>query len=256
MRRDAAHARSRWIASPNHTPMSFVHSDGSCAVLMLAVIAAIGAGWCRSHRGLRFALKRYRPMRKRNATEQGVFMKRHLMLGTVFSAALAIGLSAQTPSPSPTSQSPTSQTPTSQSPTSQDRSSSAQTITVTGCLKADTSSPSSTPGAAGAPASSASAGYILEASGSGSASAANPTEKPSPTATSGMSSNTTYKLTGSSSDLATMVGKKVEVKGMVQKSASSGAAGAESRPGASSDSSKHQQLRVTSVKEVSGSCSQ
>lgn len=183
-------------------------------------------------------------------------MKRHLMLGTVFSAALAIGLSAQTPSPSPTSQSPTSQTPTSQSPTSQDRSSSAQTITVTGCLKADTSSPSSTPGAAGAPASSTSAGYILEASGSGSASAANPTEKPSPTATSGMSSNTTYKLTGSSSDLATMVGKKVEVKGTVQKSASSGAAGAESRPGASSDSSKHQQLRVTSVKEVSGSCSQ
>jgi|SRR6185436_1544090 len=177
-------------------------------------------------------------------------MKRHVMLGTVFSAALAVGAAAQS---QPPSQSPTSQPPTSQSPTSQDTSrSSSGTVTVTGCLKADTSSPSAAPGAPGAPASSASAGYILEASGS--SSAASPTEKPSPTATSGTSSNTTYKLTGGSSDLASLVGKKVEVKGTVQKSAGGGAA-AESRPG-SSDMSKQQQLRVSSVKEVSGSCSQ
>lgn len=184
-------------------------------------------------------------------------MKRHLMLGTVFSAALAVGAAAQSqpPSQSPTSQPPTS-SPTSQSPTSQDTSrSSSGAITVTGCLKADTASPSASPGAPGAPASSASAGYILEASGSSSASTS-PTEKPSPTATSGSSSNTTYKLSGGSSDLASLVGKKVEVKGTVQKSASSGAAGAESRPGSMSDTSKHQQLRVSSVKEVSGSCSQ
>jgi len=177
------------------------------------------------------------------------------MLGTVFSAALAVGAAAQSqpPSQSPPSQSPTSQSPTSQSPTSQDTGRSSGTITVTGCLKADTSSsPSAAPGAPGAPASSASAGFILEASGS--SSAASPTEKPSPTATSGTSSNTTYKLTGGSSDLASLVGKKVEVKGTVQKSAGGGAA-AESRPG-SSDMSKQQQLRVSSVKEVSGSCSQ
>jgi hypothetical protein len=184
-------------------------------------------------------------------------MKRHLMLGTVFSAALAVGAAAQSqpPSQSPPSQPPTSQSPTSQSPTSQDTSRSSGTITVTGCLKADTSSPSAAPGAAGAPASSASAGYILEASGSSSASTS-PTEKPSPTATSGSSSSTTYKLSGGSSDLASLVGKKVEVKGTVQNRAGSAAGGgAESRPG-SSDMGKQQQLRVSSVKEVSGSCSQ
>jgi hypothetical protein len=67
----------------------------------------------------------------------------------------------------------------------------------------------------------------------------------------------TYKLTGSSSDLATLVGKKVEVKGTVQNRAGNAAGGApESRPGSMSDTSKTKQLRVTSVKEVSGSCSQ
>ena len=180
-------------------------------------------------------------------------MKRHLMLGSVFSAALAIGVSAQ--STPPPSQSPTSQPPSSQSPTSQDtgRDRSAQTVTVTGCLKADSSSPSAAPGAPGAPAASAAAGgFILEASGSG---AAAPGEKPSPTATSG--SATTYKLSGGSGDLASLVGKKVEVKGTVQNRAGSAAGGApESRPGAMGDTAKAQQLRVSSVKEVSGSCSQ
>ena len=169
-------------------------------------------------------------------------MKRHLMLGTVFSAALAVGVFAQE----------------AQSPTAQQDKGSNQTITVTGCLKADSASPSATPGAPGAPgapASSASAGFILEESASAAASPASPTEKPSPTATSGTSN--TYKLTGSSSDLATLVGKKVEVKGTVQNRAGSAAGGApESRPGSMSDAAKTKNLRVTSVKEVSGSCSQ
>src|SRR5262249_29667282 len=180
------------------------------------------------------------------------FMRRHLMLGTVFSAALAVGAAAQSAGQSPAGQSP-AQPPTGQSPTGQDTkgSSAAQTITVTGCLKADTSSPSSAaPGApANPPASSASAGYILEAAPSGGA--ANP---PSPTATSG--SATTYKLSGGSSDLATLVGKKVEVKGTLQ-SKSGGGGASESGPGsAMGDTGKAQQLRVSSVKEVSGSCSQ
>jgi len=172
-------------------------------------------------------------------------MKRHLMLGTMFSAALAVGASAQSAGQSPTAQQDTKS------------SNAAQTITVTGCLKADTSSPSSTaPGAPANPtASAASAGFILEASAAGAA--ATPTENPSPTATSGTSANTTYKLSGGSSDLATLVGKKVEVKGTVQNRAGSAAGGAaESRPGSMSDTAKQQQLRVTSVKEVSGSCSQ
>lgn len=181
-------------------------------------------------------------------------MRSHVMLGTVFSVALAVGASAQSSQP-PTSQSPTSQPPTSQAPTSsQDRSSNA-TITVTGCLKADTSSPSSTsPNAPANPTASAAAGgFILaDASASGSSSAAtSPTEseKPSPTATSGSSSGTTYKLTGSSSDFASLVGKKVEVKGTVQKASAAGG-------GSAMGDAKAQQLRVTSVKEVSGSCSQ
>ena len=183
-------------------------------------------------------------------------MRRHLILGTVFSAALAVGVGAQSGGQSPTGQPPTGQPPTGQPPTGQDTkssSSAAQTITVTGCLKADSSSPSAAPGApAGAPASSASAGFILETSGSGAAATpASPTESPSPTATSGSSSSKTYKLSGSSSDIASLVGKKVEVKGTLQSRA-----GGASESSAMGDSSKAQQLRVTSVKEVPGSCSQ
>jgi len=136
--------------------MSFMHGVWLCrhrgAGPKFTRINACGG---RPHRGLRFALERRWTMTtKRNATEEGVFMKRHLMLGTVFSAALAVGAAAQSqpPSQSPPSQPPTSQSPTSQSPTSQDTSRSSGTITVTGCLKADTSSPSAAPGAAGAPA--------------------------------------------------------------------------------------------------------
>ena len=176
-------------------------------------------------------------------------MKRHLILGTIFSAALAVGASAQS----------AGQPPAGQSPTGQDtnRSSNAQTMTVTGCLKADTSSASKEPGAPASPgASSASGGYILEVAPSGAANPASPTESPNPTATSG-AANKTFKLTGGSSDLSTMVGKKVEVKGTLQNRAGSAMGSpSESRPDSSaSDASKAPQLRVTSVKEVPGSCS-
>jgi hypothetical protein len=78
-----------------------------------------------------------------------------------------------------------------------------------------------------------------------------------------MSSGTTYKLTGSASNFSTLVGKKVEVKGTLQKSAgsASSATGAEpsTEPGAASSSRSSdkatQQIRVTSVREVGGSCS-
>lgn len=195
-------------------------------------------------------------------------MKRHVMLGTVFSAALAVGVSAQSAGQSPTSQSPTTQSPTSQSPTAQqdtDRSSNARTITVTGCLKPDTSassttSPGAPPNPAGSPTASASStSYILtEMSGSGAASnPASPTESPSPTATTGSAAKT-YKLTGSTTDFASLVGKKVEVKGTLQsRSGSSSSTANESRPGSMSDTSNAQQLRVTSIQEASGggSCS-
>ena len=161
-------------------------------------------------------------------------MKRHLMLGTIFSAALAVGASAQS----------AGQPPAGQSPTGQDtnRSSNAQTMTVTGCLKADTSSASKEPGAPASPgASSASGGYILEVAPSGAANPASPTESPNPTATSG-AANKTFKLTGGSSDLSTMVGKKVEVKGTLQNRAGSAMGSpSESRP----DSSAKMPLKPT-----------
>jgi hypothetical protein len=77
-------------------------------------------------------------------------------------------------------------------------------------------------------------------------------------------SGTTYKLTGSASNFSTLVGKKVEVKGTLQKSdsSSSSAAGANppAEPGAASSSRSSdksmQQIRVTSVREVGGSCSE
>ena len=171
-------------------------------------------------------------------------MRRHFMLGTVFSAALAVGAYAQSAGQSPTGQQDASKS-----------SSTAQTVTVTGCLKADSAAGS--PGAPASPgASSAAAGFILTdvSPSAGASNPASPTESPSPTATSGTSS-ATYKLTGSASDFASLVGKKVEVKGTVRASGSGNAP--ESRPGsAMGDSSKAPQLRVSSVKEVSGSCSQ
>jgi hypothetical protein len=77
-------------------------------------------------------------------------------------------------------------------------------------------------------------------------------------------SGTSYKLTGSASNFSSLVGKKVEVKGTLQKSdsSSSSAAGANpsTEPGAASSSRSSsdkpmQQIRVTSVREVGGSCS-
>ena len=171
-------------------------------------------------------------------------MRRHFMLGTVFSAALAVGAYAQSAGQSPTGQQDASKS-----------SSTAQTVTVTGCLKADSAAAS--PGAPASPgASSAAAGFILTdvSPSAGASTPASPTESPSPTATSGTSS-ATYKLTGSASDFASLVGKKVEVKGTVRASGSGNSP--EARPGsAMGDSSKAPQLRVSSVKEVSGSCSQ
>jgi hypothetical protein len=174
-------------------------------------------------------------------------MRRHFMLGTVFSAALAVGAFAQSEGQSPTGQQDANRS-----------SNAAQAITVTGCLKADDSGASATsPGAPANPtASSASTSYILtEMPTSAAANPASPTESPSPTATSG-SSGKTYKLTGSASDFASLVGKKVEVKGTVQNRAGSASADApESRPGSAMGDTSKAQLRVTSIKEVSGSCS-
>jgi len=197
------------------------------------------------------------------------------MLGTVFSAALAVAVSAQS----------AGQTPDSEQNKSRDtRSQAAQTVTVTGCLKAANAAGGSEAGAPtpGTPNQRASgSGYILtdatSSTGTAGATPGTPTAG-NPTATSGATSATTatsYRLSGSSSEFTSLVGKRVEVKGSVQNrsGSSSGSMTGESpssttnptgstaggsqssRTGSMSGMGNMPQLRVTSVKEVPGSCS-
>jgi hypothetical protein len=194
-------------------------------------------------------------------------MSRQFMLGTMFSAALAVTASAQS----------ASQSPTEQQDKTGNRNDAAQTVTLSGCLKsADDSSttaasPTANPDAATKPA--AAGGFILaDASPSTGAMASttpspadNPAATPptNPTGTTG-STGKSYRLSGSTSDFSTLVGKRVEVKGTLQNRSGSGtgaAAGGNypSNPaGAQAGASKATtmpQLRVTSVREVPGTCS-
>ena len=190
-------------------------------------------------------------------------MRRDFMLGMVFSAALAAAVSAQSPA----------QATPDQEKSGAKGNESAQTLTVTGCLKSASesgsstaASPTATASPAGQSASAAGGGYILTDATTSSASSSTATgtagsTAPNPAgASSSMSSGTTYRLTGSASNFTTLVGKKVEVKGTLQKSSSAEAgANPAGEPGAASssrsDTSKAPQLRVTSVREVPGTCS-
>jgi hypothetical protein len=187
-------------------------------------------------------------------------MRRHFMLGTVFSAAL--GVAAFAPAPSPQS------TPDQQRPSTS--SDAAKTVTMTGCLKSGDSASASPTAGAPAGAAGSSGGYILTdaimsggATGTAGANEGSPTAGNPPSATPGstMGSGKTVKLSGSASDLSSLVGKKVEVKGTLQNRAGTSGGGAATSPEPqagrpdSSSASSAQQLRVTSVKEVAGSCS-
>jgi hypothetical protein len=165
-------------------------------------------------------------------------MRRDFMLGTVFSAALAVAVSAQSGSQEPTANQD-------RTGGNANRGATAQTVTVTGCLRPAESTGSSGAGSAasgtGAGASAtpstanqrtgtaATAGYILtDASVSNSSGAAsstgtagsttptNPPANPSTGAATSGKSGTTYRLTGSGSDFSSLVGKRVEVKGTLQ----------------------------------------
>jgi len=180
-------------------------------------------------------------------------MRRHLMFGTVFSAALAVAASAQTPAEQAGAA----------------KSDSAQTITVSGCLRSADAKATGATGAAGAATAAPSAGanraggFILtdvSPSGTEAAGAAAPA---TPTGTAGAAEKKGYRLTGSSSELSSLVGKRVEVTGSLSNSSAAGAtAGAPAAPGAaaggsmsSSSSQNLPQFRVTSVKEATGGAS-
>ena len=172
-------------------------------------------------------------------------MKR-VLTGSCLAAAFAVGLAAQTPSPSTPPQT-TPQTPPSASAPSSDA---AKAATVTGCLKAGDSSDSfilSDLKWGGSKGSSAGAGAVGT---SGSAPAA-------------IGSATTLKIVpGSGAKLSEHVGHQVEITGTVSdkaKSSSSAAAPADPAgrpsPAAGAGSSSAPSFEARSVKMVAATCS-
>ena len=184
-------------------------------------------------------------------------MKRQIFFGTMLSAALAVGVSAQQTPPSSAS-----------TPGQSDRS--AQTVTVTGCLQSGSDASGSTASSpAGAPAgqagatSSSSGQYILANATTGSGSSATGTTGATPPAGASSSSASTgksYKLVGGDSeDLKKYVNSKVEVTGTLDSKSSSSGAGSTGTTGSAGASSSSMAgsmptLKVTSVRQVSGSC--
>ena len=152
-------------------------------------------------------------------------MKRQMFLATAFSAALAVGVAAQTPPQNP--------------PPTGERSQ-AQQVTVTGCL-------------AQAPATgTAGSEFILKNATMGSSpSSATGTSGASPSA-----AGKSFKLVGgSSSDLKDNVNAKVEIRGTIEKPSAAGTTPPATAPPAGTAADRDvQTLRVTSVKKVADSC--
>ena len=196
-------------------------------------------------------------------------MKRSILFGTILSAALATGLSAQTP-----------QTSGAGSPDSQP---SGQQVTITGCLKSGDASSSAagsavtgatgTAGATDTKPGAAGGGYILanakpgsSASSTGTAGTAGSAAGATAGTSGSASAGATYKLQGGDpSDLSKYANSQVEVRGTLSSasaaSASStgsatGATGSTSASRESGTSSNMPTLRITSVSQISSSCSQ
>ena len=184
-------------------------------------------------------------------------MKRNILFGSVLAAALSVGLGAQAPTGAPQDPAapPSSPrpAPSAQAPSAKDDSSS-KTVTVTGCLQADSAAATGTSGAGapGAPAGGAPAGGAASSSKSESFILANASEGSGAGAAAGTagsaskSSASQYKLMGGNkSDLTKYVNSKVEIKGKL-----------DSAGGAMSSSSSGPTLHVDAVKQVSPSCTQ
>jgi hypothetical protein len=157
-------------------------------------------------------------------------MTRTALCGAIFSAALAVGVSAQTGYPAQDKPQDKAQAPK------------ADTVTVTGCLApADSATAPSPTGTSGtAPKAE---GYILKnVSASPSASGA--------AGTSGGAIPSQVELTGGSkADLKKFENSKVEIKGKIEESKSP-----MSSPSAAA-SAALPRLHVDSIKQISASCS-
>jgi hypothetical protein len=189
-------------------------------------------------------------------------MKRQLFFGTLCAAALTVGISAQTPQTPPSSTPQTPRTPSTTQPESHGKN---QEVTLTGCLQSG--SGASTTGTTGTAASGAqksgsssmSGGEFILANakmgGSSGASAAGTAGSPTGAASSSSSTADRYKLVGHTNDLRKYANSQVEVHGTIDSKASS-SSGAGATPSASASSaSSEPTLRVSSVKQISPSCS-
>lgn len=188
-------------------------------------------------------------------------MKRNLILGTIFSAALAVGASAQTTGSQAGQQNP------------QKQSQQNQQVTVTGCLQNADMAGGGTAGTTG----TGTAGTTGQARTSGAAefmlthakmtSGGTGTAGTSGTGTTGTagamtSSNTKFKLTGGNQqELREYLNSQVEIHGMLHRDASdrsSAAAGSATGTGATGQKKMEdenvQTIRVTSVKQVAKTC--
>jgi len=198
-------------------------------------------------------------------------MKRQFVFGTVMAAALTVGLGAQTPPPQSTPPTPSPST----YGASQDhaRPERGQAITLTGCLQSsDAAGATGTSGAAGtAPKAGASSDKFVLTE------ATNSTDKATGTAGAATSPTIPTKLNliasgGGSASWSKYLNHKVEVKGTLgAESKSSGAATTPTETpttpptnppanpagaaGTMSSSDMGATFNVTSIKEVSGSCS-
>ena len=180
-------------------------------------------------------------------------MKRQMLLGSVLAAAMAVGLAAQGQYPSQSSATQNSA-----------QKSNSNTVTLTGCLEPSSQSSSATGTTGTTPSSSSStAQFMLTNVSSGASSSASSATSASSTGTTGTESN--VMLEGK--NLQKHEGHKVEVKGhwadnsgSMSGSSTSGTTGSSatgsSASGSSSMSASNgKTLRVSSIKDVSSSCS-
>jgi hypothetical protein len=197
-------------------------------------------------------------------------MKRNILFGSFLAAALSVGAAAQSASP---------QTPPAGS--RDQASTSSQTVTVTGCLKSGSASPSATGTAgstAGAAGASTAGSFILADATTGAAGGAMGapagTTGSAPKAGASAASGKEFKLTGGNKDdLQKYVNSKVEIRGKIDSAAGGAMGGAPSpaspgaepaspgaapaSPGAAPSTSRAsgQTLQVESVRQVAPSCS-
>jgi hypothetical protein len=209
-------------------------------------------------------------------------MKRQFVFGTVMAAALTVGLGAQTPTP----QDPQSSKPSSSSSSQEKRGSDTargQMVTVTGCFQSGDTSATGATGTAGTTAKSSGASSAAFKLTDVTQSPADKSGAAGTAGTAGMASiPTTLDLMASGSSSANWskyLNHKVEVKGTLENAAGAGAsatspsstspssttppstnppsstANPAGTPSSTMSAGAGATLHVTSIKEVSASCS-